>query len=58
MKKEKKSKTLPVRYHKDGKVKELSQADLVAEIQKETKGMPYRPINLPRNLSKRPIFRG
>jgi len=56
--KEKKSKTLSVRYHKDGKVKQLDPQQLILEIQKITQGMPFRPINLPRNLSKRPIFRG
>ena len=55
---EKKSKTLPARYHKDGKVKQLSLKQLTDEISKQTEGMSYLPLNLPRNLSKRPIFRG
>ena len=55
---EKKSKKLPARQQKDGSVKNISIRELAELIHGETAGMPFRPLNLPRNLSKRPIFRG
>lgn len=56
--KEKKSKKLQVRVRKTGKVVEMSMKKLVDEIKKETKDTPFRPIYVPKYLSKRPIFVG
>jgi len=54
--KEKKSKTLNVRWRKTGKQKSLSIDKLIQEIHKETKGRPFLPLGMPQLLSKRPKF--
>lgn len=54
--KEKKSKKLAVRFREDGKVKQMTTAQLVKFVQKETAGKPFRQLPLPRLLSVRPKF--
>jgi threonyl-tRNA synthetase len=57
-KKELKDKKLAVRFRETGKVKRLSKSSLVNMIKKETKGMPFKKLSLPRMLTKRPVFIG
>ncbi len=50
---------LMVRIRAEGKKQEkMSFDDLVARIRAETAGLPYRPLPLPRQVSRRPIFHG
>lgn len=56
--KEKKSKKLAVRFRKTGKVEQLKTEEVVKLVKKETKDYPYKPLPLPRLVSKRPIFVG
>lgn len=57
-KREKSSGKLAVRFRKDGKVKKMSVAQLLALIKKETSGKPYGELTLPREISLRPRFAG
>jgi threonyl-tRNA synthetase len=45
---------LVVRDRVEGKQREMTLQDLVSEIQSQTKGKPYLPLNLPKYLSVRP----
>lgn len=54
--KEKRSGKLAVRSREDGKVKEMSAAELAKMVQKQTAGFPFRPLPLPRSISRRPSF--
>ncbi len=56
--KELKDNKLAVRFRETGKVKRLSKTSLVNMIKKETKGMPFKKLSLPRMLTKRPVFIG
>jgi len=56
--KEKKSGKLSVRIRETKEQKEMDIDELISIIKKKTKGMPFRPLPLPRLLSKRPIFYG
>ncbi len=56
--KELKDKKLAVRFRETGKVKRLSKTSLVKMIKKETKGKPFKPLPLPKLLTKRPTFIG
>jgi len=56
--KEVKTKSLPVRVRGIEKFKLLTPQRLVDEIKKNTEGMPFRPLALPKLLSMRPIFVG
>lgn len=47
---------LNVRIRKTNEQKQMSKEQLIEEIKKRTEGMPFRPLALPRLLSKRPIF--
>ncbi len=51
-----KSGSLPVRFRKDGKVQIMKMDELIAHIKNETKGKPFRPLSLPRSLSRRIVF--
>jgi threonyl-tRNA synthetase len=53
-----KEKRLPVRFRGKKGLKRMTAKELAAEINKKTKGMPFRPLALPRLLSMRPIFVG
>lgn len=56
--KEIKSKKLMVTRREDQKDRAMTVNELVKEIKEKTKGMPNRPMPLPKLLSKRPIFYG
>ena len=47
---------LSVRSRVDGKVKEMKAKEFKKILQKEQRGMPWRPLPLPLFLSKRPKF--
>ena len=49
---------LSVRDRKTGEQRKLKLEDLINEIENETKGKPFKPLALPRKLSKRPQFYG
>jgi threonyl-tRNA synthetase len=51
-------KKMPVRVRKTGKVVDMSVEELAKEIGKETIGLPFKPLSLPKYLSKRPKFVG
>jgi threonyl-tRNA synthetase len=54
--KEKKSGKLAVRFRDSSKVKQMSVKNIINEIKKQTDGMPYRPLALPKLLTKRPVW--
>lgn len=56
--KELESGKLSVNIRKDNSKKEMSKEELEREIKQQIKGFPFRPINLPKLLSKRPNFYG
>lgn len=56
--KEKKSGKLAVRFRKTGKVENMEMKELEEKVKKETEGYPFKPLPLPRLLSKRPKFVG
>ena len=41
-----------------GKMENMSLNELIAKIQDEIKGKPFKPLPLPKLLSKRPLFHG
>lgn len=49
--------TLAVRL-RDGSQRVMKPGELSDEIAKQTAGLPFRPLNFPRLLSRRPIFVG
>lgn len=56
--KEVKSKKVVVRERKTGKQTEISVNELIKDIKKETEGMPFKKLSIPRYLSKRAKFVG
>jgi threonyl-tRNA synthetase len=56
--KEVESGVLPVRDRKTGKIRIMRPKELTGEIEEITKVMPFKPLPLPRDLSKRPQFYG
>jgi threonyl-tRNA synthetase len=50
------SASISVRSRIDGKVEPMQVQNLVKMIQDECKGRPFRSLNIPKFLSKRPIF--
>ena len=52
------SETLAVRDRKAGKIRKLKLKELIDEIKKKTEGKPFKPLTLPRLLSKTPKFYG
>jgi len=56
--KELKDKKLATRFREDGKVRRLSRTSLVKMVRKETGGMPFKSLPLPKFLTKRPVFIG
>jgi threonyl-tRNA synthetase len=54
--KELKSNKVALRDRKTGKVKSMSISTLIKTIKKETAGKPFKKLNLPIRLSKRPGF--
>ena len=55
---EKESGNLAVRIRETGKVENMKPEKLTELIKEKTKGMPFRPLPLSRELSKRPKFVG
>ena len=56
--KEKKTKKYATRFRETGKVEKLDIKKLIKRIKDKTEGYPYKPLTLPRLLTKRPIFCG
>lgn len=49
---------LPVRDRRTRKIRKMPLQELVNEIEEKTKDKPFKPITLPKLLSKRPQFFG
>lgn len=56
--KEKNAQKLPIRVRGKKELVEMPLSALIAEIKEKTKGMPFRPLSLPKQLSRRPVFVG
>jgi threonyl-tRNA synthetase len=56
--KEIESDTLAVRVRKTGEIRKMKLEELIKETEKMLKGKPFKPLPLPRSLSKRPQFYG
>ena len=56
--KEKTSGQLNVRSREDRSQKEMAVDDFMEMVSKKTRGMPFRPLPLPRLVSKAPLFYG
>ncbi|MBI2138332.1 threonine--tRNA ligase, partial [Candidatus Woesearchaeota archaeon] len=56
--KEKNAQKLPIRVRGKKELVEMPFSALIAEIKEKTKGMPFRPLSLPKQLSRRPVFVG
>jgi len=55
-KREKESGNLSVRIRAEGKVVKMKAEELVKRIGEEVKDKPFKPLPLPKLLSRRPIF--
>ncbi|MFH0832437.1 MAG: threonine--tRNA ligase [Candidatus Aenigmatarchaeota archaeon] len=53
-----KSGDLPVRFHETGKTEKMKLEELMKLVKEKMKKYPYKPLSLPRLLSKRPTFVG
>lgn len=49
---------LPVRDRGTGEMRKMKLEDLVTEVEKMGTGKPFRPLAVPKHLSKRPQFHG
>ena len=56
--KEVESGVLPVRERTSGEIRKMKLEELISEVKKVMKGKPFKPLPLPRHLSKRPQFYG
>ena len=56
--KELESDTLPVRERRSGKIRKMKLKELIDEIGKIVEGKPFKPLPIPKHLSKRPQFYG
>ena len=56
--KEIESDVLPVRDRKVGKIRRMKIEELTSQIEGVVKGKPFKPLPLPKHLSKRPQFYG
>ena len=54
--KEMDSGTLPVRDRKTREIRKMQLQKFIDEVKEKTKNMPFKPLTLPRRLSKRPRF--
>ncbi|QQG39611.1 MAG: threonine--tRNA ligase [Candidatus Aenigmatarchaeota archaeon] len=54
--KEDAAKKLAVRFRKSGDVENMSLVELASRIRKETSEYPFRPLTMPKLVSKRPKF--
>jgi threonyl-tRNA synthetase len=55
-KKEKESGKLAVRIRETGKIENITLEELEERIKRQTSGYPFKPLSLPRLLTKRPKF--
>lgn len=55
---EKSSGKLAVRFRESGEVRQMSLEELVSYVKEKTKGYPFKPLPLPKLLSRRPKFVG
>ena len=53
-----KDRKLAVRFRETGKIKRLTKTSLINMIKKITKDKPFKPLPLPKLLTKRPTFIG
>jgi len=56
--KEVESSMLPVRERKSGEIRKMKLEKLISEVEGIIRGKPFKPLPLPRYLSKRPQFYG
>jgi threonyl-tRNA synthetase len=56
--KEVESGVLPVRDRKAGEIRRMKPTELISEIEEVTKDKPFKPLALPKYISKRPQFYG
>ena len=49
---------LPVRDRRAGERRDMRLEQLISEVEEATKGRPFKPLPLPKHLSKRPQFYG
>ena len=56
--KELESGMLPVRAWATGEMRKLKLKELIAEVEKKLAGKPFKPLPLPKHLSRRPQFYG
>jgi len=56
--KEVESGMLPVRDRKSGEIRKMEPEELINEVEEVIKDKPFKPVPLPRQLSKRPQFYG
>ena len=56
--KEIESDVLPVRDRKVGKIRKMKIEELTSQIEGVVKGKPFKPLPIPKHLSKRPQFYG
>lgn len=56
--KELESDMLPVRERKTGKIRKMKVEELISEIKNIVEGKPFKPLPIPKHLSKRPQFYG
>jgi threonyl-tRNA synthetase len=52
------SNELPVRDRSSGEMRKMKLEELVKEIQRIANGKPFKPLPLPKHLSRRPQFHG
>jgi threonyl-tRNA synthetase len=52
------SEVLPVRDRKTGKIRKIKLEELISEIKDLIRNKPFKPLPLPKRLSKRPQFYG
>ena len=55
---ERKAGRISVRMRESGEVKEFSKEEFVKLLREKLEGYPYRPLPLPKYLSRRPVFVG
>jgi threonyl-tRNA synthetase len=56
--KELESGLLPERDRATGEMRKLKLKELIAEVEKKLVDKPFKPLPLPKHLSRRPQFRG
>jgi len=55
-KKEKEKEIFTVRFRETGKLQEMKIKEIIDYIKEKTQNMPFKPLSLPRLISKRPKF--